>query len=174
MLVHFTIDSGCIPIGKQAREDQLNEYLSILNNYDFNAEQVARAAIRKHLNTHTEFTAAWIACTGQKDEWHQEFEAIYFALEQVSTDRQAAHEHAGKFLGLLVWNEALRHPERWHFTKYPKQDSDYMVAHYFAMDGHICSSIKIQQAANARRHGNELRALDLEKAAEVLRARFRR
>lgn len=88
MLVHFTIDSGCIPIDKQAREDQLNEYLSILNKYDCNAERVARVAIRRHLDTHTEFTAAWIACTGQKDEWHSEFETVYFSLEQVSIDRQ--------------------------------------------------------------------------------------
>jgi hypothetical protein len=173
MLVRFTIEGGCIPVTEQAREDVLNEYLDILRTYDPSAEDAIRAAIRRHLDTNTQFTAAWIACVGP-DAWRPEFEAIYYALEGVSTDGRTAHEEAGKFLGLLVWNEALEHRERWHFTKYPKLDSDYMVNHYFAMDGHICANAKRQQAASARRHGDELRALDLENAADALQARWAR
>jgi len=174
VLVRFTIEGGCIPINEQARSDQFDEYVTILNRHDGGGEQLARDRIRAYINSHTEFTAAWIACTGNGDEWYPEFEPLYFALEQVSTDQQAAREQAGKFLGLLVWNEALNHNERWHFTKYPKMDSDYMVAHYFAMDGHICANVKARQSANARNHGDEARALDLERAAEDLRSRFRR
>jgi len=73
---------------------------------------------------------------------------------------------------LLVWNEALRHHERWHFTEYPKLDTDYMVKHYFAMDGHICARVKLRQADNARRHGDVQRAIDLENAARQLQARW--
>jgi len=173
MLVHFTVEAGCIPITVQAREPMFDEYLRILSTFDANAEQVARNAIRLYLNTHNQFTAAHIACTGEGDLWHREFEPLFFALEAVSADPQAAHEEAGKFLGLLVWNEALRHPERWHFTKYPKQDADYAVAHYFAMDAHICANVKLQQAEAARRRGDEQRAVDLEDAARALQARWR-
>jgi hypothetical protein len=79
-----------------------------------------------------------------------------------------------KFLGLLVWNDALNSTERWHFTKYPKLDTDWLVTNYFAMDGHICANAKERRADTARRHGDEAKALDLEAAAEALRARFRR
>jgi hypothetical protein len=173
MLVRFTIEGGCIPVTEQAREDLLNEYLGILRTYDPNAEDAIRAAIRRHLDTNTQFTAAWIACVGP-DSWRPEFDPIYYALEGVSTDQRTAHEEAGKFLGLLVWNEALEHRERWHFTKYPKLESDYMVNHYFAMDGHICAKVKLRQAENARQHGDEQRATALEDAARDLQARWAR
>jgi hypothetical protein len=173
MLVRFTIEGGCIPVTEQAREDLLNEYLGILRNYDPNVEDLIRNEIRQHLNTHTQFTAAWIACDAP-NSWRREFHPLYHALEQVATDAQTAHDESGKFLGLLVWNEALVHRERWHFTKYPKLDADYMVNHYFAMDGHICAKVKRSQAENARRHGDTQRALDLENAAQALQARWAR
>ena len=173
MLVHFTIEAGCIPVTEQAREDLLNVYLGILRNYDPEAEDRMRSEIRRHLDTHTQFTAAWIACDGP-DSWRQEFGPLYDAIEHVATDAQTAHDEAGKFLGLLVWNEALAHQERWHFTKYPKLDTDYNVTHYFAMDGHICANAKRQQAATARRHGDERRAMDLEDAAQALQDRWAR
>lgn len=174
MLVRFTIEGGCIPILAQAREDVFERYRELLCRFDPAAEGRARAAIQKYLASHTEFTASRIACTGSDDEWHEEFEVLYTALEREFTDPASAHEEAGKFLGLLVWNEALNSPERWHFTKYPKLEADLLVTHYFALDGHICAKAKLQQAENARRHGDEERAVDLEAAAEALRARFRR
>jgi hypothetical protein len=171
MLVHFTIEDGCIPVTQQARQNLLSEYLGILRDHDVNAEARIRDAIRQHLDTNTQFTAAWIACDGPRS-WREAFRPIYDALAEVATDEQAAYEEAGKFLGLLVWNEALRHPERWHFTEYPKLDTDYMVKHYFAMDGHICARVKMRQADDARRHGDEQRAIDLETAARELQARW--
>ncbi len=174
MLVRFTIEGGCIPVTEQARERQLDEYLNVLHQYDTGAEATARAAIRQHMDTHTHFTAAWSACAGEEGMWHGEFEPLFEALDAVSVDSQTAHDEAGKFLGLLVWNEALSHRERWHFTKYPKLDSDYFVTNYFAMDGHICAAAKIRQATTARAHGDEGRAIDLEAAAEALRSHWRR
>jgi hypothetical protein len=174
MLVRFTIEGGCIPIREQAREETFEHYLGMLGRFDPTAELQARTAIRDYLSHHTEFTAARIACTGAADEWHEEFEPLYTALAREFTEEATAHEEAGKFLGLLVWSEALNNPERWHFTKYPKLDTDLMVTNYFAMDGHIGANVKDRQAENARRHGDEARALDLEAAAETLRARFRR
>ncbi|HZT32671.1 MAG TPA: hypothetical protein VFA33_22465 [Bryobacteraceae bacterium] len=173
MLVRFTIEGGCIPVTEQAREDLLNEYLRLLADYDPDAEDHIRNEIRQHLNSHTQFTAAWIACDGP-NSWRQEFHPLYHAIERVATDAQTAHDESGKFLGLLVWNEALNHRERWHFTKYPKLDADYMVTHYFAMDGHICASAKRHQAETARRHGDIQRATDLENAARALQERWRR
>jgi hypothetical protein len=173
MLVRFTIEGGCTPVTEQAREDLLNEYLAILRAYDPAAEGRARAEIGQYLDTHTQFTAAWIACTAP-DSWRPEFDPLYDAMVQVSTDAQTAHDEAGKFLGLLVWSEALAHRERWHFTKYPKLDTDYMVNHYFAMDGHICASAKRHQAETARRHGDVQRAADLENAAQALQDRWAR
>lgn len=73
--------------------------------------------------------------------------------------------------GLLVWNEALAHRQRWHFAKYRKLDTDYMPNHYFAMDGHICTKVKRSQVENARRHRDTQRAMDLENAAQALQAR---
>lgn len=173
MLVHFTIDSGCIPVTEQARGPLLAEYLDILRRYDPNAEDVMRDLIRKHLNNNNQFTAAWIACDGPRS-WRTEFNPLYYALERVSRDEESAHEEAGKFLGLLVWSEALEHDERWHFTKYPKLDSDYNVTHYFSLDGHICAKAKQSQAEAARRHGDERRAQDLESAARALQERWLR
>jgi hypothetical protein len=49
-----------------------------------------------------------------------------------------------------------------------------MVTHYFAMDGHICAKVKRSQAENARRHGDEQRAMDLENAARALQERWAR
>jgi hypothetical protein len=173
MLVKFTIDEGIGPITQQAREDILNDRLRILRDFDPTAEDKARQTIRKYLDTHRQFTAAHIACTGNNDEWHPEFEALYDALLAVSDPRQA-HEEAAKFLGLLVWNEAMHHHERWHFTSYPKLDSDFMVTHYFSLDGHIRANAKLQQAATARNHGDDSRADDLEDTARRLMARWRR
>jgi hypothetical protein len=158
----------------QAREDVFENYCGLLRNFNPTAENRARTSIRDYLADNTEFTAARIACTGDGDEWHPEFEALYDALASEFSDAEEAHEEAGKFLGLLVWSEALNSPERWHFTKYPKSDADFMVTHYFALDGHICASAKLHQAETARQHGDEERALNLEAAAEALRARFRR
>lgn len=172
MLVRFTIEGGCIPVAEQAREELLREYLDVLRAYDPGAEDRIRHEIRQYLNTHPQFTAAWIACDAP-DSWRQEFHPLYDALGRVCEDAQTTHEEAGKFLGLLVWNEALAHRERWHFTKYPKLDTEYMVNHYFAMDGHICANAKRRQAATARQHGDVQRALDLESTARALEERFR-
>ena len=107
------------------------------------------------------------------DEWRPEFEPLYEALRQVAADPIAAYEEAGKFLGLLVWNEALNHRERWHFTKYPKDDgSDLLVTWYFSWEAHICATVKFRQAANARDHGDEERAVALEEAARALQTRW--
>ena len=173
MLVHFTIEDGCIPVTQQARESLLNEYLGILRQHDPNAEGVIRNAIREHLDSNTQFTAAWIACDAPRS-WRNPFVPMYDALAEVATNEQTAYEEAGKFLGLLVWNVTLLHPERWHFTEYPKLESDYMVKHYFAMDGHICAKIKRSQAETARRHGDVQRAIDLENVAQALQARWAR
>ena len=173
MLVKFTIEGGTEPVTRQAREDVLNDRLRILRGYDPTAEDRAREAIRDYLGSHRQFTAAHIACTGKADEWYPEFEALYDALAAVCSDPREAHEEAGKFLGLLVWNEALRDGERWHFTSYPKTDADYMVTHYFALDGHIKAGAKLSQAAAARRHGDEDRAADLEASARELMAKWR-
>jgi hypothetical protein len=174
MLIHFTIEAGCIPITDQARESLFAEYLHDLETYDPIAQTRARNSIQSYLKTHTEFTAAWIASTGRTDEWHPEFEALYEAMLRVCANPAAAHEAAGKFLGLLVWNEALIHSERWHFTKYPKLETDYEVAHYFSMDAHVCSKVKRRQSAVARAHGDTERAEDLEASARALEARWRR
>src|SRR5713101_7755283 len=125
MFVKFTIDAGTVPVTRQAREEILEDRLRILRQYDPDAEERAREAIRRNLRAHTEFTAAHIACTGNGDEWHPEFEPLYDALVAESNDAQQAHDEAAKFLGLLVWNEALNDGERWHFTSYPKTDTDY-------------------------------------------------
>jgi hypothetical protein len=174
MLVRFTIDGGCIPVREQAREDIFDMYVALLRQFDPVSEGRARLSIQDYLASHTEFTASRIACTGDGDGWHEEFEPLYTALEREFIDPERAHEEAGKFLGLLVWNEALNSTERWHFTKYPKLETDLLVTNYFAMDGHICANAKERQADSARRHGNEARALDLAAAAEAMRARFRR
>jgi hypothetical protein len=174
VLVKFTINGGTEPITRQAREEILEDRLRILRRHDPTAADRAREAIRTYLRTHTQFTAAHIACTGDGDHWHPEFSPLYEALAAETADPQQAHEEAAKFLGLLVWNEALRDGERWHFTSYPKNDTDYMVTHYFALDGHIRANAKFNQAASAREHGDDDRAADLENAARQLMARWRR
>jgi hypothetical protein len=174
MIVKFTIDGGSEPITRQAREEVLEDRLRILQRYDQSAENRAREAIRQYFRTHRQFTAAHIACTGDGDQWHPEFSPLYDALAAETRDPQQAHEEAAKFLGLLVWNEALRDGERWHFTSYPKNDTDYMVTHYFALDGHIRANAKLDQAASAREHGDDDRAANLENAARQLMARWRR
>jgi len=173
VLVKFTIDAGSVPVTRQAREEVLDDRLRILRQYDGTAEGIARGAIRRYFRAHTEFTAAHIACTGNGDEWYPEFAPLYDALAAVTNRPQEAHEEAAKFLGLLVWNEALQDGEQWHFTSYPKTDSDFMVTHYFALDGHIRASAKLNQAASARAHGDEARATNLEDAARGLMARWR-
>ena len=174
MLVKFTINGGSEPVTRQAREEVLEDRLRILQQHDPTAADRAREAIRRYLRTHREFTAAHIACTGDGDEWHPEFSPLYDALAAISSDPQQAHEEAAKFLGLLVWNEALRDGERWHFTSYPKTDTEYMVTHYFALDGYIRANAKLSQAASAREHGDQDRAADLENTARELMARWRR
>ncbi len=174
MLVKFTIGGGTEPIARQAREEILSDRLRILQQYDPSAERTARETIRNYFRTHTQFTAAHIACTGNGDEWHPEFEPLYDALAAVSSTPQEAHEEAAKFLGLLVWNEALGDREQWHFTTYPRLDSDFVVTHYFAVDGHIRVHAKLNQAATARDHRDDERADDLENAARQLMARWRR
>ncbi len=168
----FTIDGGSIPVDRQAREEVLDDRLRVLHQYDSAAEGIAREAIRRYLRTHREFTAAHIACTGRGDEWFPEFAPLYDSLASVTNNSQEAHEEAAKFLGLLVWNEALNDVERWHFTSYPKADTEYMVTHYFALDGHIRANAKLSQAESARVHGDEARASDLEGAARQLMARW--
>jgi len=104
MLAKLTIEHGCIPVASQARAAQLNGYLADLHCYDPNAEDMARLAIRRHLDAHPEgVSAAWMACTGVGEEWHVEFEPLYYALEAVALAPQDAHAEAGKFLGLLLW-----------------------------------------------------------------------
>lgn len=174
MLIKFTIDGGSTPVTGQARGDVLEDRLRLLNQHFATAETTARHAIQRYLRTHTEFTAAHIACTGNGDEWHSEFEPLYDCLATVSNDPQIAHQEAAKFLGLLVWNEALRDHEQWHFTSYPKTDTDYMVTHYFALDGHIRANAKLNQADSARAHGETARAGNLEEAARRLMARWGR
>ena len=174
MLTKLTIEHGCIPVTAQAREPQLIGYLDDLRRYDGNAEDIARGAIRHYLDAHPEgVSAAWIACTGVGDEWHPEFEPLYYALEAVAVSPQDAHAEAGKFLGLLLWSEMLAHPRRWHFNEYKKEEVDFSVKRYWAID-HICASVKTRQAKDARRHGDVARALRLEDAADVLRDHFRR
>jgi hypothetical protein len=172
--VKFTINGGTEPITHQAREEVLEDRLRILRQYDPTAVDRAREAIRAYLHTHRQFTAAHIACTGDGDEWHPEFSPLYEALAAEAADPQQAHDEAAKFLGLLVWNEALHDGERWHFTSYPKNDTEYMVTHYFALDGHIRANAKLNQATSAREHGDNDRAADLENAARQLVARWRR
>jgi hypothetical protein len=187
MLVKFTIDAGLVPVLRQAREAEFRQYLSDLNDYDAAAETVARGACRTYMDSHAEFTAARIACA-EPETWHAEFEPLYYALERVVSDRQRAHEiayeEARKFLGLLVWNEALRHPAEWHFTKYPKEPlveedpdrftaEDCWVTHYFAVDD-IRANVKLRQAENFRQHGDERRAIDLEVEARRLQEHWRR
>jgi hypothetical protein len=172
MLVKFTIDSGTDPVTEQAREDIFNDRLSILRRFDPDAEDDARKRIQAYLTTHTEFTAARIASTGRADEWHPEFEKLYTALEGQFPNPREAHEEAGKFLGLLVWNEALLDEEKWHFTSYPKEDSEYMVTHYFAVDGHIRVKAMLAQASTARAHGDEERAIEREEKARLMKAKW--
>ena len=172
MLVKFSIDSGSEPVTEQAREDILEDRLTILQSFHPYAEDGARKRIQAYLRTHTEFTAARIASTGHVDEWHPEFEKLYSALESQFPDPREAHEQAGEFLGLLVWNEALLDEENWHFTSYPKQDSDYEVTHYFAVDGHIRVKALLAQASTARAHGDEERAVEREGKARLLKAKW--
>ena len=172
MLVKLTIDGGTERVTEQARPEILDDRLRMLHNYDPAAEQRAREAIRTHIRNDRQFTAAQIACTGRGDEWHPEFEVLYDALAHEYPNPQEAHDEAGKFLGLLVWNEALNDQESWHFTAYPKQDSELMVTHYFSVDAHIRAEAKSSQAANARAHGDDERADSLEEAATSLRNKW--
>ena len=64
LLVKFTIDAGSVPVTRQAREELLDDRLRLLREYDPNAEDRARNAIRLYLRTHNEFTAAHIASPG--------------------------------------------------------------------------------------------------------------
>jgi hypothetical protein len=173
MLAKLTIEHGCIPVVAQAREPQLNGYLADLHRYDPNAEEIVRAAIRRYLDAHPEgVSAAWMACTGVVDEWYPEFDPLYYALEAVAVTQQEAHAEAGKFLGLLLWSEMLAHPRRWHFNEYKKEEEDYSVKRYWAID-HICANVKTRQAQQARSHGDETRAVRLEEAAAALHDHFR-
>ncbi|MFZ3210164.1 MAG: hypothetical protein WA188_01500 [Terriglobales bacterium] len=83
-----------------------------------------------------------------------------------------AYAETGKFLGLLVWNEAMQDAEDWHFTAYPKQDSDFFVNWYFSVNASIRARARQHQADTARAHGDEERALGLEEAAVALRNKW--
>jgi hypothetical protein len=172
MLVKFTVDAGASGprAEKQARQDMFALYLRYLNSYDSAAEERARQSIRNFLDRNAAVTAAWIACTSvAPDEWYPEFEPLYDCLVAQGFTVDDARTEAGKFLGLLVWNEMMAHDDLWHFTEYPKADSDFEVAHYFSVDAHIRAKAKDSQAATARAHGNETRALKLEADAKALR-----
>lgn len=172
MLVKFTVDAGASgpKAEKQARPDVLTQYLQYLNSYDGTAEGRARQSIRDFLDKNAAVTAAWIACTNRApDEWYPQFEPLYDCLVEQGFTPDDAHAEAGKFLGLLVWNEMMAHDDLWHFTEYPKADSDYEVAHYFSVDAYIRAKAKDSQAAAARAHGDETRALKLEADANALR-----
>jgi hypothetical protein len=99
MLVRFTIEGGCIPVREQAREDIFDEYIAVLRRFDPAAEGRARLSIQNYLAGHAEFTASRIACTGDGEEWHEEFGPLYTALEREFTDPARAHEEAGKVPG---------------------------------------------------------------------------
>ena len=174
MLVKFTVDAGASgpKAQKQARPDMLAQYLRYLNSHDGSAEERARQSIRDFLDRNAAVTAAWIACTNRvRDEWYPEFEPLYDCLVVQGFPPEDAHAEAGKFLGLLVWNEMMAHDDLWHFTEYPKADSDYEVSHYFSVDAHIRAKAKDSQAATARAHGDEAKALRLEAEAKALRGR---
>jgi hypothetical protein len=66
----------------------------------------------------------------------------------------------------------LAHPRRWHFNEYKKEEEDYSVKRYWAMD-HICGSVGTRQAQEARRHGDEERAVRIEGAVAALRSHWR-
>jgi hypothetical protein len=176
MLVKFTISDGAS--GKperQARPQEFQNYLDLLNRYHSEAEEVARKAIRDYIAAHPAVTAAQIACTGRvKDEWYPEFDPLYDCLIAASFAPEDAHAEAGKFLGLLVWSEMMNSASLWHFTEYPKKDADFEVTHYFSVPGHIEAKAKDAQAQSARRHGDNNRALNLEAAAQALRDRFKK
>jgi hypothetical protein len=87
MLVRFTIDGGCIPVREQAREDIFDVYIALLRRFDPASEVRARLTIHNYLGSHTEFTAARIACTGDGDEWH---EAVRGLGTRVHRSRESA------------------------------------------------------------------------------------
>jgi hypothetical protein len=172
MLVKFTVDTGAsgTPAERQARPEIFSIYLDYLNQFDATAEERARQSIRRYLDTNAAVTAAWIACTNRvRDEWYPEFEPLYDCLIAQSFNSDDAHAEAGKFLGLLLWSEMMAHDDKWHFTEYPKKDFDYEVTHYFSVDAHIRAKAKESQAATARAHGDETRAMKLEADAQTLR-----
>jgi hypothetical protein len=172
MLVKFTVDAGASGprAEKQARPEVFVAYLSYLNSYDSEAEERARQSIRNFLDRNAAVTAAWIACTNRvKNEWYPEFEPLYDCLIAQGFAEGDAHAEAGKFLGLLVWNEMMAHDDLWHFTEYPKADSDYEVSHYFSVDAYIRARAKDSQAATARAHGDEAKAIKLEAEAKAFR-----
>jgi hypothetical protein len=172
MLVKFTVDEGASgpKAQRQARLDVFELYLRYLSRYDNTAEERARQSIRIFLDRNAAVTAAWIACTNRvSDEWHTEFDPLYYCLIELGFTDPFAHVEAGKFLGLLVWNEMMAHDDLWHFTEYPKPDCDFETKHYFSVDAHIRAKAKESQAATARAHGDEARALKLEADAKALR-----
>src|SRR5206468_277048 len=107
MLVKFTIDGGTAPVTQQAREEVLDDRLRILAGFDPDAEGNARNAIRTYLKTHTEFTAAHIACTGNGDEWHADFEPLYSCLAAATASPSDAHEEAARRL-MARWGKTPR------------------------------------------------------------------
>ena len=176
MLVKFTVNDGASGRAEQqARPTEFSMYLGLLNRFNSQAEGIARRAIQTYIATNPAVTAAQIACTGRvKDEWHPEFDPLYYCLIAASFTPEDAHAEAGKFLGLLVWSEMMNSNGLWHFTEYPKKDADFEVTHYFSVPGHIHAKAKGAQAETARRHGDENRAMDLEAAAQALRNKFRK
>ncbi|MFZ3210163.1 MAG: hypothetical protein WA188_01495 [Terriglobales bacterium] len=67
-LVKLTIDAGTMPVTQQARAEVFDDRLRIVRQHDPDAEEPARAAIREYMHAHREFTAKFIACTGNRDE----------------------------------------------------------------------------------------------------------
>jgi hypothetical protein len=177
MLVKFTVNDGASGnrAEQQARPNEFSMYLGLLNDFNSQAEGIARKAIQKYIALNPAVTAAQIACTGRvKDEWYPEFDPLYDCLIAASFTPENAHTEAGKFLGLLVWSEIMNSEGLWHFTEYPKKDADFEVTYYFSVPGHIHAKAKEAQAETARRHGDEKRAVDLDAAAQALRDKFRR
>ena len=176
MLVKFTVSDGASgETEQQARPKEFSNYLEILKRYDPDAEGIARKAIQDYIATNPAVTAAQIACTGRvRDEWHSEFDPLYDCLIAAGFNSEDAHAEAGKFLGLLVWNEMMNSEGLWHYTEYPKKDADFEVTHYFSVPGHIHAKAKKAQAVTARRHGDVDRAVELEAAAQALRDKFKR
>lgn len=52
-------------LGTESFEDRLR----IVRQHDPEAEELVRAEIREYMRAHRDFTAKFIACTGDSDQW---------------------------------------------------------------------------------------------------------